>query len=405
MIFSVKSTPSSISHVPQPSSSLEVSTAVNPPGNVGSWNTALIGDAAPSNAHKIPDGMRPVQEEKSQGETSAGPSPSPIAISNGERLPETVSRPSTDLVIPTQTKCSSLRELELMHKYSTETYSSLSNNPLDYHVWQMAIPRKALDHDFLLSGILAVASLHIASTLEPPDALSYIDTAMEYHNQAFAPYRRAIDNLTPLNCDAVFAHSVLTTVIGIALPRLTAERDESPSITENVIVVFELLQGVSKIFRISRQWLKMKLFTSQDEVDNGPAVKLDSETDHALRRLAALNDDIVAAVDPEQYRIVKEAISLLHGCFTRYATCKDAASVLRWLATASNEFAHALRCRKPFPLMVLMYWGVLLGELDGTMWWARNSGPALVSELLAVLQPGDIRWEEARLWPKHKMGL
>ncbi|RHZ65391.1 hypothetical protein CDV55_100377 [Aspergillus turcosus] len=335
-----------------------------------------------------------------------GTSASPLSITSpGEgQISETSSR-SFNSGTSSLIKDTNLRELELMHKFSTETYLSLSNKPQDYHVWQMVIPRKALEHDFLLNGVLAVAALHIASTLKPPDALTYIDTALEYHNRAFAPYRQAIDNLTPMNCDAVFAHSVLTTVIGIALPRLTAERDESSGITENVVVVFELLQGVSKIFKISRPWLTMQLFTSQDESDKVTTSKLDSETERALDRLAALNDDIVATVDPEQYRIVKEAISHLRECFTRYSTSRDAASVLRWLAVASKEFAHALRCRKPFPLMVLMYWGVLLGELDGTWWWAKSSGTALVSELLAVLQPGDIRWEEARLWPKHKMGL
>ncbi|GIJ92352.1 hypothetical protein Asppvi_011334 [Aspergillus pseudoviridinutans] len=335
-----------------------------------------------------------------------GASASPVSItSSGEgHIAETCGR-SFDSGTSSLTKGSNLRELELMHRFSTETYLSLSNKPSDYHVWQIVIPRKALEHDFLLNGVLAVAALHIASTLKPPDALTYIDTALEYHNRAFAPYRQAIDNLTPMNCDAVFAHSVLTTVIGIALPRLTAERDKSSGITENIVVVFELLQGVSKIFKISRPWLTMQLFTSQDDWDNVTTSKLDSETERALDRLAALNDDIVATVDPDQYRIVKDAIRHLHECFTRHATNRDAASVLRWLAVASKEFAHAVRCRKPFPLMVLMYWGVLLGELDGKWWWAQSSGTALVSELLTALQPGDIRWEEARLWPKHKMGL
>ncbi|KAF4154191.1 hypothetical protein CNMCM6069_009619 [Aspergillus lentulus] len=304
-----------------------------------------------------------------------GASASPVSItSSGEgRIAETFGR-SFNTGTATLNKGSNLRELELMHKFSTETYLSLSNRPSDYHVWQMVIPRKALEHDFLLNGVLAVAALHVASTLKPPDALTYIDTALEYHNRAFAPYRQAIDNLTPMNCDAVFAHSVLTTVIGIALPRLTAERDESSGITENIVVVFELLQGVSKIFKISRPWLTMQLFTSQDDSDKVTTSKLDSETERALNRLAALNDDIVATVDPEQYLIVKDAISGLHECFTRHATNGDAASVLRWLAVASKEFAHALRCRKPFPLMVLMYWGVLLGELDGKWWWAKSSG-------------------------------
>lgn len=271
-----------------------------------------------------------------------GASVSPVSItsSGGGHIAETFGR-SFNTGTSTLTKGSNLRELELMHKYSTETYMSLSNRPSDYHVWQVVIPRKALEHDFLLNGVLAVAALHVASTLKPPDALTYIDTALEYHNRAFAPYRQAIDNLTPMNCDAVFAHSVLTTVIGIALPRLTAERNESSGITENIVVVFELLQGVSKIFKISRPWLTMQLFTSQNDWDKVTRSKLDSETERALNRLAVLNDDIVATVDPEQYLIVKDAICRLHECFTGYATNGEAASVLRWLAVASKEFAHA----------------------------------------------------------------
>jgi len=52
-----------------------------------------------------------------------------------------------------------------------------------------------------------------------------------------------------------------------------------------------------------------------------------------------------------------------------------------------------------------MYWGVLLGTLDGQMWWARNSGKALVTELLVALHPSVFQWEGAQLWPKQKLGL
>lgn len=292
-----------------------------------------------------------------------------------------------------------------MHKFSTETYRSLCTKPSDYHIWKVILPQQALTHDFLLSGILALGALHIASTLEPPAALSYIDTALEYHNMAFAPYRHAIDNLTPMNCDAVFGHSVITTVIGIALPRLTASRDEGSNMTENIVVVFELLKGVSKILNISRPWMKTRLFSSGTAFFDADPANIDPETDAALTILAKVNDETVAGLDAEQHRINKNAISILHKSFCRFADNADAGSVLAWLAAVDKEFVHCLRCRRPFPILVLMHWAVLLDQLDGQMWWARNSGKALVSELLPVVLPGDPRWEEARLWPKQKLGL
>ena len=52
-----------------------------------------------------------------------------------------------------------------------------------------------------------------------------------------------------------------------------------------------------------------------------------------------------------------------------------------------------------------MHWGVLLGELDGEMWWARNSGKALVAELLIALPTEAFQWDGAQLWPKERLGL
>lgn len=299
---------------------------------------------------------------------------------------------------------SSLRSLELMHKFSTETYKSLSNDPSDYSVWQMEIPRKALEHDFLLSGILAIAALHTATSIEGPMALSYVDTALEYHNVASAPYRLALDNLTPLNCDAVFAHSIITTVIGISLPRLTASRDESSNMTENIIVVFELLQGVKKIIWISKPWLHARLFNSRHELWKDNLLEPEPDADSALAELAALNDKM-AAIDPEQHRINRDAILFLRRCYSRHVIVRDAASVLTWLAAVDKDFVDRLRRRQPFPLFVLMHWAVLLGELDGKMWWARNSGKALITELSDALQHDILQWGVTQLWPREKMGL
>lgn len=275
----------------------------------------------------------------------------------------------------------------------------------EYHVWQVIIPRLALQYDFLMNGILALASLHIATSVGPPMSLAYIDTALQYHNLTFAPFRAAIDNLTPQNCEAVLAQSIVTTVIGIALPRVAAARDESPNMTENIVVVFELLQGVRKIIDIGRSWIKLTLFTRQKNLDESGRMALDYETGIALDRLATLNDETLASIDTDQYRINKDVIAHLRHCFTLFANTSDPANVLAWLAAVDKEFVDNVRRRQPLALLILMHWGVLLGELDGTWWWARNSGRALVSELLRALRPGNIRFADTLSWPERKMGL
>ena len=112
-----------------------------------------------------------------------------------------------------------------------------------------------------------------------------------------------------------------------------------------------------------------------------------------------------AAIDPEQHRINRDAILFLRRCYSRHVIVRDAASVLTWLAAVDKDFVDRLRRRQPFPLFVLMHWAVLLGELDGKMWWARNSGKALITELSDALQHDILQWGVTQLWPKEKMGL
>lgn len=319
-----------------------------------------------------------------------------------------------------------------MHKFSTETYESLCNDPSDHYAWKIVVPQKALSYDFLLNGVLAVAALHRATTTVDKDdvptaALGYIDTALRYYNKAFAPFQQALNNLTPLNCEAVFAHSIIITVISIALPQklqlTTIERNDTDkataptttpgSMVENIFVIFELLQGVKRILSIAQPWLKAKLFTRRHDFLNDctdPEKELlDTDqsipgTRSAFTKLTTLNETL-ASFDPDQHRINKETISLLRRCFSRYATSGEPSAVLTWISAVGKDFVECLRCRKPFPLLILMHWGVLLGQLDGRMWWARDSGKALVTELLNVLPPGTFRWDGAQLWPKERFAL
>ncbi|KAJ5087081.1 hypothetical protein NUU61_008388 [Penicillium alfredii] len=328
------------------------------------------------------------------------PTHTPAPIRNLSPLQPVILSPASNR--PT---VSGVRDVELMHKFATETYDSLFSSYSGQQTWQIFVPRMALQHDYLMNGILALGALHIATSLEPPASLAYIDTALHHHNLTFAPFRAAINNISPLNSEAVLAQSIVTTVIGIALPRLTSTRGESPSITENIVVVFELLQGVKNIYQLGRSWIKLDFFSRQMDFWKTDGADLDDETRAALDRLVTLNDETLATIDTDQHRINKDVLASLRHCYARFINSPDPANVLAWLAAVDKEFVDNVARRQPLALLILMHWGVLLGELDGHWWWARNSGRALISELLQALQPGDLRWSNALSWPQRKMGL
>lgn len=192
--------------------------------------------------------------------------------------------------------------------------------------------------------------------------------------------------------------------ISIASPRLTVTKDECASITENIVILFELLQGVKKIIQVTKSWIKLELFSQGEFWKNTPA-ELDTDAEAALTHLSELNDQVMIGIYSGQHLINKKVIAHLRHCYAKFARSADPAPVLAWLAAVEKEFVDSLRCRQPFSLLILMYWGVLLRELDGQRWWARDSGRALVSELFDALRCVDARWERALAWVQRKMEL
>jgi hypothetical protein len=201
----------------------------------------------------------------------------------------------------------------------------------------------------------------------------------------------------------VFAESVVTTAISLSLPQLTATHGNEGRMTEHMVTVFELLQGVKKILTIGRSWIHLELF-SKGEFWNDSSAELDGDTQSALDQLSFLNDQTRSGGDDIQHGINRDVINHLRHCFMKFSFSSDPAPVLAWLGAVDNGFVNSIRRRSPFQLLILAYWGILLAELDGKRWWARNAGKALVSEILESLDAEDLLWEGCLGWVRRKMG-
>lgn len=294
-------------------------------------------------------------------------------------------------------------QLELMHQFATVTYKSLCVSDSEKHTWQTLVPRLGLRHRYIMNGILALASLHIATTLDSSSSVRarYVDTGLEYHSMSLEPFRLAIANLSEDNCDAAFAQSIVTTAFSLAYTQFISR--DNPRMTENIIQVFELLQGVKKILTLGQSWINLELFLHGPFWENISAA-LDEDTASAMNQLVALNERLHVEQGDGPDRIHQEVIDRLRHCFMKFSVSPDPAPVLGWLAAVDKGFIESLRQRMPFSLLILAYWGVLLAGLDGQRWWARGSGRALVSELLETLRGAqeDPLWEDCVGWVRRK---
>ncbi|BCS23102.1 Zn(II)2Cys6 transcription factor domain-containing protein [Aspergillus puulaauensis] len=296
--------------------------------------------------------------------------------------------------------------LELMHKFSTETYKSFFVDPADLHIWQSVIPRRALDHDFLLDGLLSVAALHTASSSDRQTARPYLDAAMDFQSRGLKPFQNAIQNISPENCDAVFVHSMITIVNGIVFPQIAARVTEvdSSTVLENIFTLFKLVQGTAEISKLTGPWLQKSSLIPKDFWGASSDSILDTEIEQALTRLRDLNrrENIE---HPPRHGHIEFAISRLRQCFQRFFRFRDPASVVTWLAIVDGEFVDYLHKEEPLPILVMVHWGVLLAELDGEVWWASKSGKALVADALGILDRGEVDFGIASSWPREKVGL
>ncbi|KAF2471751.1 uncharacterized protein BDR25DRAFT_22689 [Lindgomyces ingoldianus] len=269
-----------------------------------------------------------------------------------------------------------VRELELMHHWSTKTCEGFWQSNVE--IFRVHVTQEAFRHSYLMDAIFALTSLHLAcETGDAKASCAHVGTALEYQNQTLSGLRKTLDsNITPSNCDAVFVTSVLMLVCAIVSPLLpTNFQDHRRPTTEAMLKVVDFINAITSIVDLSRPWLL-----------NGPISgmfgtvrdkSLSAESLLPAQRLRTLNDTYVG-VEDRRYATFETAIQTLE-TFSSWDR-----PIMVWPAKVGPKFLAELRRGDVVAKAFFMYWGVLIAHLDD-MWWSRFSGKALVEDLSSAL--------------------
>ncbi|KAF2196956.1 hypothetical protein GQ43DRAFT_425565 [Delitschia confertaspora ATCC 74209] len=313
------------------------------------------------------------------------PSPSVVAQSPSDHSSHASSDPFpylTKFVDKTETAEPDIwiRDLELMHHWSTKAYSTLSVPKHKEHVWQVTAPQHAITHVFLMHELLAYSALHLAF-LHPEHRTGYSMLSSHHQNLAIQSMRKVFQNITAENCHALFATSSLITLTAFATTTVDEAKRQTP--IDDLLDRYALVQGMYEILKTNHIYLYQGPF-SQLLTDSSPS----SSTLHTPPPPPLLLALLSQTLQPTQDAIATLIDSIHYA--TRHQSDDNAElrCAFLWPVRILPAFLNLLRQRHPVGLIVLAHYCVVLHAAGPVHWAMRGWGERVIRGVEGCLMSG-----------------
>ncbi|QQK43783.1 Aflatoxin biosynthesis regulatory protein [Penicillium digitatum] len=298
-----------------------------------------------------------------------------------------------------------LNDLELMIQWCSTTFQTLSRNERTDPIWRTIVPEEALSHPFLMHGILALSSLHLARTgPEPARRASYLNRAVAHQNQALALFRELLGDVKESNAKAMLAFAGIVVIYTFAFPH-TPEAQDPWDCVDDLYQVLVLTRGVQQVIHAPQD------FTSfLGDSSFGPILQVEEargtipeDTTAMLTQLREANK-ICGERDPNhEIQVYEGSISNLEEMLSWcYSGMRANTIAGRWAIRLHPRFMELLRERDPLALVMLAHYVVLLQYLKHR--WCFDEWCVRVSKAVwAIL---DDQWRPLIQWAmKEILGI
>ncbi|KAJ5804361.1 uncharacterized protein N7518_000664 [Penicillium psychrosexuale] len=290
-----------------------------------------------------------------------------------------------------------LNDLELMMQWCNTTFRTLSRNERTDPIWRYIVPEEALLHPFLMHGVLALSSLHLARTgMELTRRASYLNRAVAHQNQALALFRELLGDVKESNAKAMFAFAGIVVIYTFAFPH-TPDVQDPCSCVDDLYQVLVLARGVQQVIYAPRDFTSFLEDSSfgpilQAEETQGP---IPEDTTAMLKQLREANEVCGARDKNHDVQVYEGSIANLEEMLSWcYSGMRASTIAGRWVIRLHPRFMELLRERDPFALVMLAHYGVLLQYLKHR--WCFDEWCVRVSKAVwAIL---DDQWRPLIQW-------
>ncbi|OQE00559.1 hypothetical protein PENVUL_c050G04524 [Penicillium vulpinum] len=297
-----------------------------------------------------------------------------------------------------------LKDLELMMHWCTTTYKSMTGDPTSEQIWQTTIPKLSLRYPALRQGILALSALHLASTSTSSRRWRYLETARSHQAQALTGLHIESDEKAPeAESQATFALCCIMIVFTFGFCQIDSENDSNEE-------QLDVLDEFFEVFQLTR-WLVSILVASMERITSSELNALFHPEDLPptmpdMSRLVVLSlqrqNELEAIRDATHETDVYDSTieHLSHALEQLMKGGEPKVFAFCWSWRIPEEFLELLQARRPFALVILAHYSVILHHLRGS-WWMGDWGNRILSEIGDLLDP---EWREFISWPIDATG-
>ncbi|KAI5249466.1 hypothetical protein E4T47_03943 [Aureobasidium subglaciale] len=250
-------------------------------------------------------------------------------------------------------------DLTLMHHYTISTSLDLFAGQGSRKIWQEVIPREAQSSPLLMHGLLALASMQLAST-RLNERQIYATRALAHQNAGTRLFRSMLEQVRTPDGHVIFIFSMILPILAFAFPHTC---DDPPDI-DGILDLFSLIRGCKTVWLLNpelidaspvAQWVKTTIV--------GHPIEMKPEVDHQFQALRA------SLTNPADVVACDQLIDFTRG---ELATSPDGVANLgRWPTMVSDAFWMRLQNHELDSLLVLSHYSVVLGA-PSYRWWTTN---------------------------------
>ncbi|KAF2118698.1 hypothetical protein BDV96DRAFT_568346 [Lophiotrema nucula] len=347
----------------------------------------------------------------SASDVRATPSESP-QLSGLSIDTRSASKPSEVSISASQISFLEIKNLELLHFYTTTTSLTLSNRPELQRIWQQVVPQIAFTHGFLLHGILAFSALHLARSQPERKTLLYMEASV-HHDVGVKGFRIAMSDIAPENFDACLAFSTIVAAYAWASSDRAGDlffSDTLASEEQSNVEWASLLRGVFTLLDAAGEWMSssaLKMILHPPPMTPTPAEVMDPKLGIKLTALSQLWD-----LSPENFSVDEmEALSttlalLREECELVMSSNDDhlidiVSIVYGWPIKVPAAFLAMVQELRPEALIVLAHYSLLLNKAE-SVWFMQGMSRRLLQTIHKKIGK---EWESWIAWPLQDLVL
>lgn len=317
--------------------------------------------------------------------------------------------PSTQMSLCDHESCGEfkLKDLELLHHYTTSACLTFSADPMARNFWRVNVPQIGFTTPYILKGLLSLSALHLAKFRSERKDF-YIAEALLQHNEALTLVLPLLSTITAENCVPLFLFSSLTNYVAFGKPRepdsfLLTRQGVLPEwlmIFRGVRAVMEKEQAVichspvsamlESGFATHQYWMS---HTFENEalraLETSIRDTMQGEPEHLEAMMLAMDD-------------LKRSYAIVYGGPQLKAQSDDdkVRGIFIWLFKITDEFIALVGQGNSEALCVLAYFCVLMRRLD-FLWWMEGWGLHLIESIYSRLNDSYRCWIR---WPIEETG-